>query len=106
MFPCVTTLARVYVLYVCIYVCVPTALTACALGTTYLHPNTWKQKKKHENACLPCNSDKEKFQIDYKDEAIRGVLAVDAGNVTWPAPQKPPPPAPAAKAEAEVSHEP
>ena len=35
--------------------------------------------------------------MDYKDEAIRGVLAVDAGDITWPAPQKPPPPPPAAK---------
>lgn len=48
-------------------------------------------------------SDKEKFQIDYKDEAIRGVLAVDAGNVTWPAPQKPPPPPPAEAEAGEVS---
>ncbi|CAN0035672.1 unnamed protein product [Ectocarpus fasciculatus] len=45
--------------------------------------------------------DKEKFQIDYKDEAVRGVLAVDAGTVTWPAPQKPPPPPPAKKDEVE-----
>lgn len=54
------------------------------------------------NICLKKNSDKEKFQIDYSDEAIRGVLAVDAGTVTWPAPQKPPPPPPAKKDEAEV----
>eukprot|EP00904_Undaria_pinnatifida_P001419 jgi/Undpi1/11278/HiC_scaffold_30.g13576.m1 len=48
--------------------------------------------------------EKDKFQVDYKDEAIRGVLAVDAGNITWPAPQKPPPSPPAAKKDAaEVS---
>ncbi|CAN0456536.1 unnamed protein product, partial [Ectocarpus sp. 12 AP-2014] len=45
--------------------------------------------------------DKGKFQIDYNDEAVRGVLAVDAGTVTWPAPQKPPPPPPAKKDEVE-----
>ncbi|CAM9203235.1 unnamed protein product [Ectocarpus sp. 6 AP-2014] len=45
--------------------------------------------------------DKEKFQIDYNDEAVRGVLAVDAGTVTWPAPQKPPPPPPAKKDKVE-----
>ncbi|CAM9477665.1 unnamed protein product, partial [Hapterophycus canaliculatus] len=45
--------------------------------------------------------DKEKFQIDYADEAIRGVLAVDAGKVTWPAPQKPAPPPPAKKDKVE-----
>ncbi|CAM9474252.1 unnamed protein product [Pylaiella littoralis] len=46
--------------------------------------------------------DKEKFQIDYSDEAVRGVLAVDAGTITWPAPQKPPPPPPTKKDKAEA----
>ncbi|CAN0596574.1 unnamed protein product, partial [Laminaria digitata] len=41
--------------------------------------------------------EKDKFQVDYSDEAVRGVLAVDAGDITWPAPQKAPPPPPAAK---------
>lgn len=53
-------------------------------------------------SCVCCRREKEKFQIDYKDEAVRGVLAVDAGTVTWPAPQKPPPPPPAKKEEVEV----
>lgn len=70
-----------------------------------LHVGIVNTPKLHVHTHHPVHdSDKEKFQIDYADEAIRGVLAVDAGNVTWPAPQKPPPPPPPAKDDAEVSY--
>jgi NAD(P) transhydrogenase len=48
---------------------------------------------------------KDHFYIDHKDEAVRGMLVLDDGNLTWPAPLPPPPPVPTqaeldAKAEA------
>jgi NAD(P) transhydrogenase len=48
---------------------------------------------------------KDHFYIDHNDEAVRGMLVLDEGTLTWPAPVPPPPPAPTqaeldAKAEA------
>ncbi|CAM9367023.1 unnamed protein product [Discosporangium mesarthrocarpum] len=44
--------------------------------------------------------EKDKFQIDYKDEAVRGVLVLDQGNVTWPAPMAAAPPPVVPKSDA------
>lgn len=65
-----------------------------------LHVPRRQIQKCHRSRSI--SSDKDKFQIDYKDEAVRGVLAVDAGNITWPAPQKPPPPPPPSKKKVEL----
>ena len=40
------------------------------------------------------------FAIDYKDEAVRGALILDAGKLVWPPP--PPPPPSAAQLEAQA----
>ena len=47
---------------------------------------------------------KGEYAIDYEDEAVRGMLAVDKGVLTYPAPpyEAPPPPPPKATAPVEV----
>ena len=37
---------------------------------------------------------KGEFVVDYEDPAVRGMLVVDGGKLTWPAPPYEPPPAP------------
>ncbi|GMI08862.1 hypothetical protein TrRE_jg11208 [Triparma retinervis] len=51
------------------------------------------------------------WHIDHKDEAVRGMLVLEKGEMMWPAPVAPPPPAPtpeelAKKAEAEAAANP
>lgn len=51
------------------------------------------------------------WHIDHKDEAVRGMLVLEKGNMMWPAPLPPPPPAPtpeelAKKAAAEAAANP
>ena len=44
------------------------------------------------------------YEVDYDDEAVRGMLTVDRGTLTYPAPpyEAPPPPPPKAAAPVEV----
>ena len=45
------------------------------------------------------------FEIDYEDPAVRGMLVVDGGKLTWPAPPYEPPPAPKQAVVAEEEEE-
>ncbi|KAH8047390.1 transhydrogenase [Aureococcus anophagefferens] len=49
---------------------------------------------------------KDEFAVDYEDEAVRGMLVLDQGSLTWPPPPPAPPVVAAAAAEADVEEAP